>query len=104
VEGRGVSEAEVIEKIRALRARGLSDRVIRRELGLTLVRFYFLLGRGGLDMHPERAKGVTRVMRSKTGQVKLGVSSKVLRQLGWPVGQRVRWRFEGGKLIGEPVE
>jgi len=99
-----VSEAEVIEKIRAMRARGLSDKAIREELGIPLPTFYYLLGKAGLRLRSTmRAPEITRVFVSG-GLLGLWVARRALRQVGWLPGQAVRWRVEKGKIIGEPVE
>jgi len=103
-EGTGMSEAEIIEKIRALRARGKADRAIREELGIPLPTFYYLLGKGGFRLRSTmRAPEITRVHVSR-GQLGLWVSRRAVRQAGWLPGQAVRWRVKEGKIIGEPVE
>jgi len=94
-------ETEIIEKIKVLRERGTSDAAIRRELGLSPMKFYYLLGKGGLGLRPRPEGGTT--LRTAKGKPYLLASATALRVLGWPVGQRVRWRVEAGKLVGEPV-
>jgi len=98
-----MSEAEIIEKIRALRTRGKTDEAIRRELGLGMLDFYYLLGRAGLPRRFGKQKpGVTHV--TVCGRLlSLWVARSVLRQTGWKKGQGVRWRIERGRLVGEPI-
>jgi len=97
-----MSEEELIRKIRAMREAGEPARKIREELRLSTARFYYLLGRGGIEMRPLRGPDVTSV-RVYRGKPILVAATGALRELGWKEGQRVRWRVERGRLVGEPA-
>jgi hypothetical protein len=51
-----LSEEELMERIRALAAEGKRPTAIGRELGLTVTRLYYLMGKAGIPL-PRRVRG-----------------------------------------------
>jgi len=100
-------QPETCKKIEELRRKGVPDHKIKKELGLSLARFYYTLAKCGLPMRSDTTAElpyVTIVTSQKRMRPALAVSTRLLKKIGVEPGRKVSWKYEDGFIVGEILE
>lgn len=104
-----MSEEELLEKFKKLLDEGYEKKKIIQKLGLSHRKYYWMLGRLGIPIRkrPPRLVDVCTVhivRRGKPTEFRCIVPITILRKAGLRAGDRVKWEFKDGLLIGKKLE